>query len=111
MKTRITVYLCVILGLILSLQLIPNSNQRGTTNMSAKAAPAQASTPVSPPPTLDDLFAEVARRVPAFGGMYIGTNRALHVYLLDPAERAAAEAAIIEVFGRARVPEGSIEVE
>ena len=60
--------------------------------------------------SLDDLFVEVARRVPAFGGMFIGPGQALQVYLLDPAQRAAAEEAIFAVFGRERLPQGGIQV-
>jgi hypothetical protein len=60
--------------------------------------------------TLDDLFAEVARRVPAFGGLFIGPDKTLQMYLLDPAQKAAAEEAIFAVFGRERFPEGEIRV-
>ncbi|MEM4413922.1 MAG: hypothetical protein QXD59_06570 [Candidatus Caldarchaeum sp.] len=51
--------------------------------------------------TIDDLFAEVARRVPAFGGMFFDRddNSVLYVYLLNPAQKAAVEAAITAVLG------------
>ncbi|MBI1766537.1 MAG: hypothetical protein HYR56_34450 [Acidobacteria bacterium] len=98
-------------ALMLSLCVLLGLTGPGRFHPVAQAALAQAGAPEQPPPTLDDRLAEVARRVPAFGGMYIGENRALHVYLLDTTQRAAAEAAIIEVFGRPRLPEGGIEVE
>ena len=49
--------------------------------------------------TLDDQFAEVARRVPAFGGMFVGPNQTLQVYLLDQTQSEAATEAIYAVFG------------
>ncbi|MEM4722135.1 MAG: hypothetical protein QXT73_08765 [Candidatus Methanomethylicaceae archaeon] len=52
--------------------------------------------------TVDDLFAEVARRVPAFGGMFLSDDeQVLQVYLTDlrPQVIAAAQAAIAAVFG------------
>src|SRR5205085_6314001 len=70
----------------------------------------QTDEPVSRLQTLDDLFAEVARRVPAFGGMFIGQGQVLQVYLTDTTQREAAEKAILEVFGRERLPEGGIQV-
>lgn len=58
----------------------------------------------------DDLLAEVARRHPGFGGMFINEAGGLSVYLLDPAQGAAAETAIAAVFGPERVPQGGIRV-
>jgi hypothetical protein len=61
--------------------------------------------PVPEPPallTIDDLFADVAKRAPAFGGMFV-QDGTLQVYLLDTTQRTAAEAAIVAVFGRDRV--------
>ncbi len=54
--------------------------------------------------TVDDKFAEVARRVPAFGGMFFEFagreyTGVLYVYLLDPAQKEAAKKAIMTVFG------------
>lgn len=50
--------------------------------------------------TIDDLFVKVARRVPAFGGMFFDEKNPniLYVYLLDPTQKAEAEAAIMEIF-------------
>ncbi len=62
--------------------------------------------------TLDDLFAEVARRVPAFGGMFLSEDeQTLQVYLTDlrPPIVAAAQAAIAAVFGTQRIPLGGIQ--
>jgi hypothetical protein len=60
--------------------------------------------------SIDDLFLEVARRVPAFGGMYLGPDKTLQVYLLnvDPATIKASEEAITAVFGRERIPAGTL---
>ena len=58
--------------------------------------------------TLDDLFVGVATRVPGFGGMFIDRD-ILKVYLVNPAERVAAEAAIAAVFGREVIPAGGIQ--
>lgn len=61
--------------------------------------------------TLDDQFSEVSRRVPEFGGMFMGANETLHVYLLDtsPAVVTAVEVAIIAVFGVEIIPSGGIQ--
>ena len=40
------------------------------------------------PQTLDDLFADVARRVPEFGGMFLSKNeQKLHVFLTSVAAK------------------------
>jgi hypothetical protein len=51
--------------------------------------------------TLDDLFAAIAKQVPAFGGMFIDEQDNLAIYLTDlsPSVVIAAEAAIRDVFG------------
>lgn len=49
--------------------------------------------------TLDDLLAKVATQVPAFGGMFVGEDGTLQVYLLDPGQAVAAVDAITAVFG------------
>lgn len=61
------------------------------------------------PKTLDDLFAELAARVPAFGGMFLDGD-ILKVYLAGVAPMAAVEGAIAAVFGRERIPRGGIQV-
>src|SRR5205807_9880285 len=58
-----------------------------------------------PARTLDDLFGQVAARIPAFGGMYLQGNT-LMVYLTSPSERVAAVQAIQAVFGAGRIPAG-----
>jgi hypothetical protein len=58
----------------------------------------------------DDQMAEIARIVPDFGGMFMGPDNVLHVYLLDVAKRAAVENAIATVFGKERVPSAGIKV-
>jgi hypothetical protein len=56
----------------------------------------------------DDLFVRVEEGAPGFGGMFIGADGRLAVYLVDPATVAAARAAIEEVFGADRVPTAGI---
>ncbi len=62
-----------------------------------------------PARTLDDLFGQVAARVPAFGGMYLQGNT-LMVYLTSPSERMAAVQAIQAVFGAGRIPAGGVQI-
>jgi len=57
----------------------------------------------------DDPFAEVAQRVPAFGGMFFDDQGVLNVYLLDLSQKEAVEEAIVTVFGSELV-QGSIRV-
>ena len=47
----------------------------------------------------DDLLVRVEERAPGFGGMFIGQDGRLAVYLLDPTKLAAARSAIEAVFG------------
>jgi hypothetical protein len=58
------------------------------------------------PRNLDDMLAEVGDRVPAFGGLFIGANGRLVVYLTDPAQAGAAKQVIAEVFGQDVVKSG-----
>ncbi len=59
--------------------------------------------------SLDDLFEQVSQRVPGFGGMYIQDNR-LEVHLLSFDDYDRIKEAIIDHFGRSRVPVGDIRV-
>lgn len=61
------------------------------------------------PQTLDDLFAEVGRRAPGFGGVFI-ENNVLNIFMLTPSRREEAEAGFAEVFGRGRIPAGGINI-
>jgi hypothetical protein len=54
--------------------------------------------------TYDDLLLRVEELAPGFGGMFIGPDGRLTVYLLDPSQLAAARTAIEAVFGPDRVP-------
>lgn len=61
--------------------------------------------------TVDDLLVEVARRVPAFGGMFLSDDeQTLQVYLTDlrPPLVAAAQTAIAAIFGAQHIPQGGI---
>jgi len=56
----------------------------------------------------DDLLLKVEQRVPGFGGMFIGEDGKLCVYLLDTSQLAAARLAIATVFGPQRVPSAGV---
>jgi len=63
--------------------------------------------------TLDDLLAEIATRVPGFGGLFIGPDGTLHIDLLDRQDgrlAGAVQGAIAAVFGPGRLPLGRIQV-
>ncbi len=60
--------------------------------------------------TLDDLFEEIARDVPGFGGMFYDKGGRLNVYLLNSAQQAAAETAIASALGGGALPRGSVRV-
>ena len=96
-------------AVILSVGSPVSTQSRITPPAAAQTRPAtQPPTPVVQ--TLDDRFAEVASRVPAFGGMYFGSERVLHVCLTDTRQEVltAAQAAIIESFGRERIPSAGL---
>jgi hypothetical protein len=62
--------------------------------------------------TLDDMFSDVAKLVPDFGGLFLSNDEsALEVYLLDvsPRKVRAVEGAIARIFGRATIPKGRIK--
>ena len=92
-------------GVISAWQAAPLSWGAGTARAADAAAGSRAAV-VSAPPTLDDLFARVARSVPGFGGMYLAKDGTLQVYLVDPSQKAAAEKAIVAVFGPRYVRRG-----
>jgi hypothetical protein len=52
---------------------------------------------------LDDLFSQVASRVPSFGGMFLDGGT-LKVYLTNPTQKSAALTAITQVFGPSILP-------
>lgn len=54
--------------------------------------------------TIDDQFIEVTRLAPSFGGLFIGADGRVNVYLLNTAHLPAAQQAIAAVFGRDRLP-------
>ncbi len=56
----------------------------------------------------DDLLVRVEQKAPGFGGMFIGKDGRLAVYLLDPSQLAAARSAIEAVFGPQRVPAAGV---
>ena len=61
--------------------------------------------------TIDDQFASIAERVPAFGGMFVDeANDVLYVYLVNPAEdkTARAAAAIAAAFDGDHIPQDKI---
>jgi hypothetical protein len=60
--------------------------------------------------TVNDLFSEVAKETPAFGGMFYDEEGNLNIYLLDIGQRGRAQAAIAAVFGAERIPKDAIRV-
>lgn len=58
--------------------------------------------------TYDDLLVRVEERAPGFGGMFIGQDGRLAVFLLDPTQLAAARSAIEAVFGAQQVPAAGV---
>lgn len=58
--------------------------------------------------THDDLLVRVEEKAPGFGGMFIGQDGRLAIYLLDPSQLAAARSAIEAVFGAQQVPPAGV---
>lgn len=56
----------------------------------------------------DDLLVRVEEKAAGFGGMFIGQDGRLAVYLLDSSGLAAARAAIEAVFGAQQVPAAGV---
>ena len=56
----------------------------------------------------DELLVRVEERAPGFGGMFIGRDGRLNVYLLDTSKLIAARSAIESVFGADRVPAAGV---
>lgn len=108
-RSQWIVFLLVITGLALTLF---TAHSRAVVlagkGAAVSAASLQTREPEGRPQTIDDMFAEVARLAPGFGGMFI-QNQTLQVYLLDLAQGAAAEKAIVAVFGRERLPQGGMQ--
>ena len=94
------VLIALAFGLKLSLSLNASAQQEDGNRMAAKTPTAST----QPMKTLDDMFADVARLVPAFGGFFIGDDGRLYVYLQDKAYLPAAMQAIVAVFGRDQLP-------
>jgi hypothetical protein len=63
--------------------------------------------------TINDLFAEIGRRVPAFGGMFVDEDKdTLYVYMVpgQPGDAGTLDQAITEVLGPGRPPEHHLEM-
>ncbi len=63
--------------------------------------------------TINDIFAEVGRRVPGFGGMFVDEDKdTLYVYLVpgEVGDVPQVDQAITDVFGSARPPGHQLEV-
>jgi hypothetical protein len=58
--------------------------------------------------TEDDRLVRVERGLPGFGGMFLGGDGRLVVYLLDPSRIPAARAVVESVFGPGRVPAAGV---
>src|SRR5262249_21769583 len=108
MKARWIVRLLLVMGLALSFHSVLGGMAAAKKRVGPLQTPSGAGEPRQAQ-SFDDLLAEVARRVPAFCGMFLRPDMALHVYLTDITQIAAAEEAIFTVFGRERLPEGRIQ--
>lgn len=62
--------------------------------------------------TLDEKFADIAARLPGFGGMFMGDNDVLFVYMrdLNSATLQEIETAIAAEFSADRIPSGGIQI-
>lgn len=86
------------------------------------AQPAQANPAATPPAgnspgqlgafkTMDDVLMEVARLVPAFGGLFLNEGEeTLYVYALPNADQAALQKAVAAVLGPDAIPARGIKV-
>ncbi len=61
-----------------------------------------------PMKTYDERLIEVEKKVPGFGGMFLGEDGRLAVYLLDPSRITEAQAAIVSVFGASYIPAAGV---
>lgn len=61
--------------------------------------------------THDDLLVRVEKSAPGFGGMFMGKDGRLVVYLLDPDRLDDARAAIVQVFGASQVPAAGVRAQ
>lgn len=103
-RLRLILSLAVLGALIFSLRFAFNSPvaaQQDDGNRMAARTPTATTQPVR---TIDDMFADVARLVPSFGGFFVGEDGRLNVYLLDMSHLPAAMEAIVAVFGRDGLP-------
>ncbi|MFN0112130.1 MAG: hypothetical protein ACKVZH_24980 [Blastocatellia bacterium] len=101
---RLVLSLTALGALIFSLRFAFNSPvaaEQDDANRIAARAPTATTQPVR---TIDDMFADVARLVPSFGGFFVGDDGRLNVYLLDTSHLPAAMQAIVAVFGRDQFP-------
>jgi len=100
------VMLAIVVGGCTSLLPVNSGLEQGKNSQALQAGP------MGNPRTLNELLAEVAARVPAFGGMFIGQDRKLNIYLTDlnPVVAEAAKAAIAAVFGPERIPPEGVQV-
>src|SRR5262245_34278689 len=78
----------------------------------ASAPTAQPAEPdhSGPPDSLDERFARIAERVPAFGGMFRGGDGTLFVYLTDTSEEENAIHGIEEAFGKETIGKEGVQV-
>ena len=103
-RLRLVLSIVVLGALALSIKLMmnqPASAQQEDANRQAARTPA-ATAPQAR--SIDDMFADVARLVPTFGGFFLGEDGRLNVYLLNTAHLPEAMQAIVAVFGREQLP-------
>jgi hypothetical protein len=92
-----------VLALLLGWETFGTSTWAASLQGDASRLPA---TQLPIPQTTDDFLMEVAHRYPAFGGLFIGPDGVLRVYMLEDtsAARTSVKTAIADVYGRGRFP-------
>jgi hypothetical protein len=103
-----------ILGMVMMLTLVswgePPMRSAWAAGEEGEVVPSESDEDDGRVETLDDLLAEIAARVPGFGGLFLSSNGILHIHLFDGRLARAAQGAIETFFGRERLPSGSIQV-
>lgn len=103
-RLRLVLSLALLSALIVGLRFVANSPVAAQQDDASRMAARTPTAPTAPIKTLDDMFADVARLVPSFGGFFVGDDGRLNVYLLNRAHLPEAMQAITAVFGRDELP-------
>lgn len=103
-RLRLVLSLALLSALIVGLRFVANSPVAAQQDDASRMAARTPTAPTAPIKTLDDMFADVARLAPSFGGFFVGDDGRLNVYLLNRAHLPEAMQAIVSVFGRDQLP-------